>query len=173
MQHAASAITAPDSDQLPVYWQFHAAVARAQLADWLPVSRRLLIDISGPRAHAAELVPSLLLIPNAAPPLLLVAWTLEFEIYFYLVFALLISAISSEAKKLFFFKNFSAICAPTSPWRMRRGASRKPMSCMRAAGATRCMRGNFSPRAIWSARLRTRRTCLISWATSASTSESA
>ena len=55
MQHAASAITAPDSDQLPVYWQFHAAVARAQLADWLPVSRRLLIDISGPRAHAAEL----------------------------------------------------------------------------------------------------------------------
>jgi peptidoglycan/LPS O-acetylase OafA/YrhL len=39
-----------------------------------------------------NLIASLLLIPNAAPPLLLVAWTLEFEIYFYLVFALMIGA---------------------------------------------------------------------------------
>ena len=36
MQDAASAITAPDTDQLPVYWQFHEAVTRAQLAEWLP-----------------------------------------------------------------------------------------------------------------------------------------
>ena len=36
MQHAASAITAPDTDQLPVYWQFHEAVTRAQLTGWLP-----------------------------------------------------------------------------------------------------------------------------------------
>ena len=36
MQHAASAIIAPDTDQLPVYWQFHDAVARAQLRQWLP-----------------------------------------------------------------------------------------------------------------------------------------
>ena len=55
MQHAASAITAPDTDQLPVYWQFHAAVARAQLTKWLPTGRHLLVDVSGPRAPGAEL----------------------------------------------------------------------------------------------------------------------
>jgi hypothetical protein len=55
VQHAASAITAPDTDQLPVYWQFHAAVARAQLAEWLPASRRPMIDVSGPRGPGAEL----------------------------------------------------------------------------------------------------------------------
>ena len=55
MQHAASAITAPDTDQLPVYWQFHEAVTRAQLAEWLPTGRHLLVDVSGPRAPAAEL----------------------------------------------------------------------------------------------------------------------
>ncbi len=55
MQHVASAITAPDTDQLPVYWQFHAAVARAQLAEWLPSSRRPLIDVSGPRGPGAGL----------------------------------------------------------------------------------------------------------------------
>ena len=42
--------------------------------------------------HKPDVVASLLLIPNAAPPLLLVAWTLEFEVYFYLAFALLIWA---------------------------------------------------------------------------------
>ncbi len=55
MQHAASAITAPDTDQLPVYWQFHEAVARAQLADWLPSGRHVLVDVSGPRAPGAKL----------------------------------------------------------------------------------------------------------------------
>ena len=50
MQHAASAITAPDTDQLPVYWQFHEAVTRAQLTEWLPTGRHLLVDVSGPRA---------------------------------------------------------------------------------------------------------------------------
>ena len=55
MQHAASAITAPDTDKLPVYWQFHEAVARAQLTEWLPTGRHLLVDVSGPRAPAAEL----------------------------------------------------------------------------------------------------------------------
>ncbi len=55
MQHAASAITAPDTDQLSVYWQFHEAVARAQLTEWLPTGRHLLVDVSGPRAPAAEL----------------------------------------------------------------------------------------------------------------------
>jgi hypothetical protein len=55
VRHAASAITAPDTDQLPVYWQFHEAVTRAQLTEWLPTGRHLLVDVSGPRAPAAEL----------------------------------------------------------------------------------------------------------------------
>ena len=55
MQHAASAITAPDTDQLPAYWQFHEAVTRAQLTEWLPTGRHLLVDVSGPRAPGAEL----------------------------------------------------------------------------------------------------------------------
>lgn len=55
MQYAASAIIAPDTDQLPVYWQFHEAVTRAQLTQWLPTGRHLLVDVSGPRAPAAEL----------------------------------------------------------------------------------------------------------------------
>jgi hypothetical protein len=33
---------------LTAYWQFQRAVAKAQLAAWLPAGRRLLIDISGP-----------------------------------------------------------------------------------------------------------------------------
>ena len=55
MHHAATAITAPDTDHLPAYWQFHDAVARAQLAAWLPRGRHLLVDVSGPRAAGAEL----------------------------------------------------------------------------------------------------------------------
>ena len=55
MQHAATEITAPDTDNLPAYWQFHEAVARAQLAAWLPAGRRVLVDVSGPRAPSAEL----------------------------------------------------------------------------------------------------------------------
>ena len=55
MHHAATAITAPDTDQLPVYWQFHDAVARAQLLAWLPRGQHTIVDISGPRAPAAEL----------------------------------------------------------------------------------------------------------------------
>jgi hypothetical protein len=55
VRHAASAITAPDADHLSAYWLFHEAVTRAQLAAWLPPGRRLLVDVSGPRASAAEL----------------------------------------------------------------------------------------------------------------------
>jgi hypothetical protein len=54
VQHAASAILAPDTDQSPAYWQFYDAVARAQLKQWLPSGRHLLVDVSGPRTHAAE-----------------------------------------------------------------------------------------------------------------------
>jgi hypothetical protein len=55
VQHAASAITAPDTDLLPAYWQFHEAVVRAQLTAWLPPGRNLLVDVSGPRGLGAEL----------------------------------------------------------------------------------------------------------------------
>jgi hypothetical protein len=55
VQHAASAITAPDTGQLSAYWQFHAAVARAQLTQWLPSGRQLLVDVSGPRGPGAAL----------------------------------------------------------------------------------------------------------------------
>src|SRR6185437_662511 len=55
VHHAASAITAPDTGQLPAYWQFHEAVTRAQLTEWLPTGRHLLVDVSGPRGPGAEL----------------------------------------------------------------------------------------------------------------------
>ena len=55
MHHAATAITAPDTDHLPAYWQFHDAVARAQLVAWLPRGRHLIVDVSGPRAASAGL----------------------------------------------------------------------------------------------------------------------
>ena len=55
MYHAATAITAPDTDHLPAYWQFHDAVARAQLAAWLPRGRHMIVDVSGPRAPGSEL----------------------------------------------------------------------------------------------------------------------
>jgi hypothetical protein len=56
VHHAAATITAPDTtDHLPPYWQFHDAVARAQLTAWLPHQQHLIVDISGPRSPAAEL----------------------------------------------------------------------------------------------------------------------
>ena len=55
MHHAATAITAPDTDQLPAYWQFHDAVAQAQLLAWLPRERHVIVDVSGPRSPAGEL----------------------------------------------------------------------------------------------------------------------
>ena len=55
MHHAATAITAPDTDHLPAYWQFHDAVAQAQLVAWLPRGRHLIVDVSGPRAPGTEL----------------------------------------------------------------------------------------------------------------------
>jgi len=55
VQHAASAITAPDTEHPSAYWQFHAAVARAQLTQWLPAGRHLLVDVSGPRGPGAQL----------------------------------------------------------------------------------------------------------------------
>jgi hypothetical protein len=55
VHHAATAITAPDTDHLPAYWQFHDAVARAQLMAWLPRGRHTIIDVSGPRSPAGDL----------------------------------------------------------------------------------------------------------------------
>jgi hypothetical protein len=55
VQHAASEITRPDTDHPPTYRHFCDAVARAQLAAWLPPGRRVLVDVSGRRAASAEL----------------------------------------------------------------------------------------------------------------------
>lgn len=55
MHDAASAITAPDIDHPPAYRLFRDAVARAQLAAWLPRERHVLVDVSGPHAPSAEL----------------------------------------------------------------------------------------------------------------------
>jgi len=52
------AIASADRDTGPAadyYPRFHAAVALAQLNDWLPSASRLLVDISGPGSRAAEL----------------------------------------------------------------------------------------------------------------------
>src|SRR5215472_11282874 len=40
---------------LSSYWRFQRAVAKAQLAAWLPAKRRLLVDISGPTAAGPAL----------------------------------------------------------------------------------------------------------------------
>ncbi len=55
MYPAAADIIAPGTDQLAVYQQFHQAVARAQLAAWLPHGRHTIVDVSGPRGPGAEL----------------------------------------------------------------------------------------------------------------------
>jgi SAM-dependent methyltransferase len=43
-----------ETDPADGYLRFHAAVALAQLTNWLPGGQRFLIDISGPGARAAE-----------------------------------------------------------------------------------------------------------------------
>ena len=54
MQAIASAYqdSGPAADYYP---RFHAAVALAQLNNWLPSASRLLVDISGPGSRAAEM----------------------------------------------------------------------------------------------------------------------
>jgi SAM-dependent methyltransferase len=49
---SADADTGPAADYYP---RFHAAVALAQLNNWLPPSSRLLVDMSGPGSRAAEM----------------------------------------------------------------------------------------------------------------------
>ncbi len=55
MRPTASATAVGDPGSLSPYWRFHQAVAEAQLASWLPRASRLLADISGPRARAAQI----------------------------------------------------------------------------------------------------------------------
>jgi hypothetical protein len=49
----ASPLGAPGPGALAAYWRFHAAVAAAQLAAWLPAQPCLIVDISGPRSGSA------------------------------------------------------------------------------------------------------------------------
>jgi hypothetical protein len=50
---AASPLAALGPGSLEGYWRFQRAVAKAQLATWLPAPGKLLVDISGPYASAA------------------------------------------------------------------------------------------------------------------------
>jgi SAM-dependent methyltransferase len=50
---AASPLAALAPGSLAGYWRFQRAVARAQLAAWLPAASRLLVDVSGPDASAS------------------------------------------------------------------------------------------------------------------------
>ena len=70
---AASPLAALGPGSLAGYWRFQQAVARAQLAAWLPPPTRLLVDISGPyasgSAQAADCGHTVLRVitPPAAP----------------------------------------------------------------------------------------------------------
>jgi exopolysaccharide production protein ExoZ len=79
-------------------------VTRIYPTYWFYCIPLVLAEIASPGGligqHRPDVVASLLLIANAAPPLLLVAWTLEFEIYFYLVFALLVCARLSPRERV-------------------------------------------------------------------------
>ena len=69
-----TASAAQDAGPAADYPRFHAAVALAQLTNWLPTAPELLIDISGPGSRTAEVAVraghSVLRVidPEAAPP---------------------------------------------------------------------------------------------------------
>ena len=68
---AASPLAALGPGSLAGYWRFQRAVAKAQLAAWLPATGRLLVDISGHYASASALAASLghvVIRVVAAPP---------------------------------------------------------------------------------------------------------
>lgn len=66
----------------PVYWVYSAVVFAAFLYDPLWINAN-----SG---HQVDVLPSFLLIPTSHPMLIMQGWTLTFELYFYVVFALLL-----------------------------------------------------------------------------------
>jgi exopolysaccharide production protein ExoZ len=80
---------------------------------WLYCLPLVLAGIAAPGGligeHKPDVFASLLLIPNAASPLLLVAWTLEFEVYFYLAFALLIWARLGRRERILALAVWGAI----------------------------------------------------------------
>jgi hypothetical protein len=51
---AASPLAVLRPGSLSGYWRFQRAVAKAQLAAWLPAGRRLLVDISGPASACVQ-----------------------------------------------------------------------------------------------------------------------
>ena len=50
---AASPLAVLGSGTLTAYWRFQRAVAKAQLAAWLPARQSRIVDISGPRSGSA------------------------------------------------------------------------------------------------------------------------
>lgn len=69
----------------PTYWVYFALLLAVYL-----VAPGVM---NHAEAEQPSLLASFLLLPSSAPPLLLVAWTLTFELYFYLVFALLLATV--------------------------------------------------------------------------------
>ncbi len=69
----------------PTYWVYYAVLVVLYLV------APALLNHSATRPPS--LLDSFLLLPGDAPPLLLVAWTLSFELYFYLVFAVLLCLV--------------------------------------------------------------------------------
>jgi hypothetical protein len=72
---SASPLAVLGSGSLAAYWRFHRAVAKAQLAAWLRVPRKLLVDVSGPFGNGAALaaaaghtVVRVIPAPLGAPP---------------------------------------------------------------------------------------------------------
>jgi exopolysaccharide production protein ExoZ len=86
-------------------------VTRIYPTYWFYCVPLVLAAIAAPAGQRPDVVASLALIPNVAPPLLLVAWTLEFEIYFYLVFALLVCARLSPRERVLALVAWGAVVA--------------------------------------------------------------
>lgn len=90
---------------VPVYWLFTAMMFVAAWA--LPM-------LGGWRPGLAELVQSFLFIPFGEPPLfsplLYVGWSLNLEMYFYVLFAITIALTASVARRILLL--FAMLCLP-------------------------------------------------------------
>ncbi|MEZ6001910.1 acyltransferase family protein [Hyphomonas sp.] len=77
----------------PVWWAFAGAVTLYMIAAYgLPADNADWANATGGQPAASYLLKSFLLIPQSEFPILNVGWTLIHEVYFYLVFTLLLLA---------------------------------------------------------------------------------
>jgi exopolysaccharide production protein ExoZ len=90
----------------PLYWLICLPLIPVLL--WWPQ----LINASSP--VPTSILHSLLLFPHAGLPLLMVAWTLEFEMYFYLLFAQTI--ILSRERQVILLSTWFLLCVTLGLW---------------------------------------------------------